>query len=143
MSLPEKEWSTARESHHQLNQSTFSYVWLLIFPIILWYHEELPEPVLLLPRTNTGNVPKPGAREAVDFPVSRVLTAYWALCSPQKGVTYDNYLTFILGRGNLETWECLTRCIKPSWRTFFIILTYLFLQIFTEILKQFLLKQHL
>lgn len=46
----------------------------------------------------------PPTREAADFPVSGVRLACQALCSPWKEVTYDNYPSFVLGRGSLKAW---------------------------------------
>ena len=37
-----------------------------------------------------------------------VQSAYRALCSPQKGITYDNYPPFFLSRGSRNTWGWLT-----------------------------------
>jgi len=34
--------------------------------------------------------------EAADFPVGWVSLAYWAICSLQKGIAYDNYPPFFL-----------------------------------------------
>ena len=38
----------------------------------------------------------PGPREAADFPKKWVRSAYWAFCSPQKRVSYDNNLSFLV-----------------------------------------------
>lgn len=58
--------------------------------------------VLYLARDLPCNVPDLGPREAADFHVSGVHLAYWALCSLQKGVLYDNYPSFVLDRGSVE-----------------------------------------
>ena len=45
----------------------------------------------------------PGPRQAVDFHVRWVQSAYQALCSLQKGITYDNDPPFFLSRGSRKT----------------------------------------
>lgn len=45
-----------------------------------------------------------GPGETADFPMGRVQLAYGAVCSPHKGVTYDNLVTevvMILGEADL------------------------------------------
>ena len=51
-----------------------------------------------------SDVSDPGPREAADFPVGRVRSAYRALCSPQKGIAYDNYPPFFLSSGSRNAW---------------------------------------
>jgi len=45
-----------------------------------------------------SNIPNPGPREAADFPVEWVWSAYWVLCSLQKGNAYKITLLFFLAR---------------------------------------------
>jgi len=63
-------------------------------------------------------IPNPGPREEADFYVGWVRSADRALCSPQKGITYDNDPSFFLSRGNFNMWGCLTRSRQPPGWSF-------------------------
>ena len=44
-----------------------------------------------------------GPRQTADFPKRRGCPAYWTLCSPQKGVTYNYDPSFLLRGGSRDT----------------------------------------
>jgi len=50
-----------------------------------------------------SNIPNPAPREAADCPVGWVQSADRALCSPQKGIAYDNDPPFFLSLGGRNT----------------------------------------
>lgn len=60
--------------------------------------------------------------------MGRVWPTYGAFHPPEKGGPYDNYPSFLLGRGSVEAWYRLLHLRQPPGWTFYRILTYLFLK---------------
>lgn len=60
------------------------------------------------------NNPDLRPREEACFPKGRVMLKYKEFCSSQKGVIYEKYPSFLLGRGSLEVWSQLPRPRQPD-----------------------------
>lgn len=56
----------------------------------------------------TRDLPWPEPQGGSRLPCGLSLVSESGPCLPQKGVTYDNYLSFVLGRGSLESRGWLT-----------------------------------